>query len=214
VDGASVPQAMRLHERARGGDLDRQVVDRGQVISSLKWPAVGDDRAVLEALDGAAIDDVDVAGHGDHDIGTRRCLRQGHDAIAVHDRLEGTRRIDLGDNDVARRVRLHGWRDRGRTIRSRRRRTSCRRSAHWCPDQTIDGALPGAVAIVERCLVSASLTAMIGNLSAPSCAMARSLITPVVVSSVPAMDLVEQLRDDPCATRRRGSAPSSMVTCG
>ena len=58
----------------------------------------------------------------------------------------------------------------------------------------------------KRCFVSASFTAMIGKRSAPSRAMARSLITPVVVSSVPAITCIEQLapalvqlRDEICA---------------
>src|SRR5580700_642439 len=96
----SAAQAVRLHERARGGDLDRHIVNRGQVDLVVEMAAVGDDRAVLETLDRAAIDDVDVAGHGDHDVGVWSCLCERHHPIAVHDRLEGSRRIDLGDDHV------------------------------------------------------------------------------------------------------------------
>ena len=37
-------------------------------ISTLKWPGVGEDRAVLHALDVLARDDVLVAGRGDEDV--------------------------------------------------------------------------------------------------------------------------------------------------
>ena len=69
VHGASVVQPVRLDERARIRDLRRHVVDGGEVDLVVEMPAVGDDRAVLETLDVRAIDDVDVAGHGDHDVG-------------------------------------------------------------------------------------------------------------------------------------------------
>ena len=63
------------------------------------------------------------------------------------------------------------------------------------------------------CLVIASLTAMIGKPSFPSASSALSRITPVVVSSVPAMI-------SPSSSRRAEwrtpitSAPSSIVKCG
>ena len=59
----------------------------------------------------------------------------------------------------------------------------------------------------------ASLTAMTGNASAPSASIAFSRMTPVVVSSMPAMM-------SPSCSRRAlwrtpiTSAPSSIVSCG
>ena len=152
VDGASVAQPVRLHERARRGDLDRQVVDRGEVDLVVEVPAVGDDRAVLEALDGAAVDHVDVTGHGDHDVGVRRRLRERHHAVAVHHRLERARRIDLGDDDMrAEPGRTAGETATAPTVAADDKRLA--REQHvGRPDQPVDGALPGAVAVVEEVL--------------------------------------------------------------
>jgi hypothetical protein len=63
------------------------------------------------------------------------------------------------------------------------------------------------------CFVRASLTAMIGKPSLPSASRALRRITPVVVSSVPAIT-------SPSCSRRAEwrtpitSAPSSIVKCG
>ena len=65
----------------------------------------------------------------------------------------------------------------------------------------------------NRCFVFASLTAMIGKPSLPSASSAFSRITPVVVSSVPAMMSPSCSRRAECSTPIT-SAPSSIVRCG
>jgi hypothetical protein len=62
-------------------------------------------------------------------------------------------------------------------------------------------------------LVIASLTEMIGNFRAPSTAMARRRMTPVVVSSVPPMMSASASGLSAC-TRPTTSAPSSIVMFG
>jgi hypothetical protein len=62
-------------------------------------------------------------------------------------------------------------------------------------------------------LVSASFTASTGKRSFPAAAMARSRITPVVVSSVPPTTPGSSSVRRVCSSETR-SAPSSMVTCG
>ena len=115
-------------------------------------PAVGDDRAVLETLDGAAIDDVDVAGDGDHDVGIRRCLGERHDPVAVHHRLERTGRIDLGhDHMRAEPGRTAGESAAAPAVAADDERLAGEQHVGG-PDQTVDGALPGAVTVVEEML--------------------------------------------------------------
>src|SRR5260370_2270672 len=63
------------------------------------------------------------------------------------------------------------------------------------------------------CFVSASLTATIGYRSTPFSAIARSLTTPVVVSSVPPITSGSWSWRDLCSTDTR-SAPSSIVNDG
>src|SRR5450432_3759226 len=65
----------------------------------------------------------------------------------------------------------------------------------------------------KRCLVSASLTATMGNFSTPSFAIARRRMTPVVVSSVPPITSVRASVRLVCRIDTR-SAPSSIVMCG
>ena len=61
--------------------------------------------------------------------------------------------------------------------------------------------------------MSASLTAMIGYFSTPCFAMARRRMTPVVVSSVPAM-MPSRTSVRLVSAMVTRSAPSSMVMCG
>ena len=65
----------------------------------------------------------------------------------------------------------------------------------------------------NRCLVSASFTLTIGYFSAPSFAIARRRITPVVVSSVPPMISAIWSTRSLCNTLTM-SAPSSIVMFG
>ena len=65
----------------------------------------------------------------------------------------------------------------------------------------------------NRCFVSASFTDTIGYASAPSAAIARRRITPVVVSSVPPIISAIWSARCLCSTLTM-SAPSSIVICG
>ncbi len=113
---------------------------------------VGDDAAVLRRLQVVAIDDVLVAGDGDDDIGVRNCLDQRHHLEAVHRRLDGAHRLDLGDDHLG-----------AHAERSHRDAAAAPAVAaddeHLAGDQDVGGAqdavehaLAGAVAIVEQVL--------------------------------------------------------------
>ena len=65
----------------------------------------------------------------------------------------------------------------------------------------------------NRCLVCASFTATTGNARALSAAIARSRMTPVVVSSVPARTSGSWSRRSLCSSETR-SQPSSIVSVG
>ena len=60
---------------------------------------IADDGLVFHALHLGAAYDVVIAGRGDHDVGLFADVVEFHDAIAFHRRLQGTDRIDLGDQD-------------------------------------------------------------------------------------------------------------------
>src|SRR5436309_2363331 len=63
-------------------------------------PGVRDDAAVFHGLEVLRVHHVDVTRDGDDHVGNLACLGERHDAVTVHQRLEGACRIDLGDNDV------------------------------------------------------------------------------------------------------------------
>src|SRR4029077_14064147 len=114
--------------------------------------AVGDDRAVFESLDGAAVDHVDVAGHGDHDVGAGSRLGEGHHAIPVHHSLKRPGRVDLGDDHMrAKPHRAAGEATSAPTVAADNHRLAGEEHVGG-PDQAVDGALAGAVPVVEEML--------------------------------------------------------------
>ncbi len=70
---------------------------RREVDLDVEVARVGQDRAVAHDLEVLGPDDVDVAGGGDEDVAPGRRLADGHDQVAVHQRLEGPDLIDLDD---------------------------------------------------------------------------------------------------------------------
>ncbi len=60
-----------------------------------------DDGAVVHGAHVVEGDDVDVAGRGDENVGARRGVVHRRDFVALHRRLKGADRIDLGDHHAA-----------------------------------------------------------------------------------------------------------------
>src|SRR2546430_4617243 len=77
-----------------------QLVQRLEVDLGVEVAGVGEDGAVLHGGEVLAVEDVDVAGDGDEDVAFPGGALHGHDAKAVHRRLERLDRIDLGHDDV------------------------------------------------------------------------------------------------------------------
>src|SRR3972149_5488933 len=87
TEAGGPPAAARLVSRpSEGGDVDLDV----------EVPAVADDRPVRHRLEVLAADDRLVPGHGHEHLPDPGRLCHRHDLEAVHDRLEGPRRVHLG----------------------------------------------------------------------------------------------------------------------
>src|SRR5690606_18503039 len=153
VHRLAVRQPVALDERAHKLRLlNGHLAQAGQVNLDVEVPGVGDDCAVLHGFDVMRVDHVDVAGGGDEDITDGRGFHHRHDAVAVHHRFERLERVHLGDDDVRTHAlgahrnaaaapavarhdnRLTGDQDIGR------------------PDDAVDGALAGTVAVVKQVL--------------------------------------------------------------
>ena len=74
--------------------------ERRDVDLDVEVAGVGEDRAVLHALDVLARDDVLVAGRGAEDVADLGGLLHRQHLEAVHARLERPHRVDLGDDHV------------------------------------------------------------------------------------------------------------------
>ena len=141
LDELAAPRASRgQRPERRDVDLDVEVA------------RVGEDRAVLHALHVLAADDALVAGRGHEDVADLGRLRHRQHLEAVHDGLERLQRVDLGDDHVRAHALARASRRRGRTSRSRRRRTSSGEQHVRRADDAVDRRLAGAVAVVEQVL--------------------------------------------------------------
>ncbi len=61
---------------------------------------VADDRAIVHPAHVVEGDHIDVAGRRDEDVAERRGLVHRGDLVALHRRLQGADRVDLGDHDA------------------------------------------------------------------------------------------------------------------
>ena len=189
------------------------VCQRLEVDLDVEVAAVGQDRAVVHDFHVVAVEDVHVAGRAAEDVADLGRLQHRHDAEAVHDRLQRLERVDFGDDDVG----AHALGAHGNALAAPAVAADdeilARQQDVGGADDAVDGALAGAVAVVEEVLGLASLTAMTGKASLPAAAIARSRMTPVVVSSVPPTTFSSRLLRLVCSMATR-SMPSSMVMCG
>jgi hypothetical protein len=148
-------------------------------------PRVGEDGAVLHALEVAPGEDVLVAGSRAEDVADLGGLVTREHLEAVHERFERPQRIHLGDDHVrAHAAGTHGDAAADPAVPADDEAAAGEKHVRGA-DDPVDRGLAGAVAVVEEMLRLASFTATIGKPSLPSASRARRRITPVVVSSVP-----------------------------
>ena len=93
-------EVVLLDERQDVADVDRDRAQGVEVDLHVEVPGVGQDRAVLHALEVLAAQDRARAGDGDEDVAARRRLQRGHDLEALHPRLQRAHGIDLADHDL------------------------------------------------------------------------------------------------------------------
>src|SRR5450756_2185049 len=152
VQTAAVGHGVLLDELANGALLHGELLEGRDVDLDVEVAGVGDDRAVLHDLEVLAAQHVDVAGGGDEQLGHLGGLGDGHDAVAVHDRFERAQRVDLEHDDVGA-VALHAHREPAPA-------PAVAGQAHGAAgdedvggaDDPVEGALAGAVAVVEHVL--------------------------------------------------------------
>ena len=113
---------------------------------------VRDDRPVLHGAEVLHPKNVDVPGHGHEDVAEFRGFRGGHDLEAVHDRLERGQRIDLGDRDVGAHAARPARDPAAAPAITQHDEPRAREEAVRGPQDSVDRALPRAVAIVEEVL--------------------------------------------------------------
>jgi hypothetical protein len=128
----------------------------------------------------------DVAGHGAEDVAEGGGAGDRHDLPAVHRGLERAQRVDLGDDHARAHAGGAGGQAAAAPAVAAHDEPAAGEQAVGRAQDPVDRALAGAVAVVEHVLGRrVSLTAITGQRSTPSRAMARRRVTPLVVSSVP-----------------------------
>ena len=123
-----------------------------EVELGIEVAGVRHDRAVLHRREVFAPEDVDVARRGHEQVAPTGGLAGGHHLEAVHQRLEGTHRVDLDDRHV-RAVAVH---PRGDPLPhpavARDHDVAAGDEEVGRPDDAVDRRLPRPVAVVEQVL--------------------------------------------------------------
>src|SRR6202011_3161802 len=94
-------------------------------------------------------DHVDVAGGGDENVGARRRVVHGGDFVALHGRLQGADRVDLGDQHAAAGLPQRGGRTFAHVAEARHTSDLAGHHHVGAAADAVDEALAGAVEIVE-----------------------------------------------------------------
>ena len=150
-DAVAILQRVLVHELAHGALL-RVLLQPGDVHLHVEVAAVGDDGAVLHLLEVQLRQDRRVAGDGAEEVADLRRLRRGHHPEAVHGGFQRLERIDLGDDHVgAHALGAHGETAAAPAVPQHHEDAS-REQAVGGADDAVDGALAGAVAVVEHVL--------------------------------------------------------------
>src|SRR6266567_7692006 len=90
-----------IDEVAYAAFLDRQRFQCRDVDLIIEMAGVGNNRAIFHAFQVWTINHIDIAGDRDKDIADLGSFDARHDTVYVHDRLQRTNRIDLGDDHVS-----------------------------------------------------------------------------------------------------------------
>ena len=122
------------------------------LISTLKWPELADDRAVLHQFEVVAVDDVHIAGDGAEDIANAGGFGHRHHPEAVHHRFQSRQRVDFGDDYI----RAHAARAAGQpapapAVTGHDKVLACQQHVGGA-DDTIQRGLAGTVAVIEEVL--------------------------------------------------------------
>ena len=120
--------------------------------SASKWPELAMIAPSLHRLEVLAPEDVEVAGRGHEQLAPAGGVAVAHDREAVHQRLEGADRIDLDDRDVGA-VAVHPRRDPlADPAVARDDDLAPGDEDVRGPQDAVERALAGAVAVVEQVL--------------------------------------------------------------
>ena len=202
-----------VHQSTRLAGFDREVAERSDLDLDVEVPGVGEDRTVLHALEVRPADDVLVSCRRAEDIAEGGSSVHRHDLEAVHRGLERAHGIDLRDEHVSAHASRALSDPTSDPAVAGDDEASAREQDVRRADDSVDGRLSRAVAVVEQVLRQRLIDRDYRKPSFPSRSRAFSRMTPVVVSSVPAMT-------SPSCSRRAEwttpitSAPSSIVRCG
>src|SRR5262249_16060648 len=110
---------------------------------------VADDRAMLHRLHVVERDDVDVAGGGDEDVGPGSGLPAGEDLVALHGRLQGADRVDLGHHHAATGLAQRGGRAFADVAEARDHGDLAGHHHVGAATDSVDQRLAAAVQVVE-----------------------------------------------------------------
>src|SRR5207245_10852898 len=131
-------------------DALRHAVQCAQVDLVVEVPGIGEDRTALHRLEVGLIHDVDVACDRHEQVALFRRILHGHDAVTVHDGLQGAHRVDPGDDDVrAHAARAHRQAATAPAVAGDHEDLP-RPQDVGRPDDAVDRALAGPVADVEE----------------------------------------------------------------
>jgi hypothetical protein len=127
-------------------------MQRPEVDLDVEVARVGEQRAVLHALEMGVREHVAVAGHGHEDVAARRRRQRRHHLEALHARLERTHRIDLADDHLsARAARAQRHALAGPAVAEDHQRLAGEQQVRRAQD-AVERRLAGAVMVVEEAL--------------------------------------------------------------
>ena len=152
VDATPVRHQVLARERPNLARRGRLLLQRTELELVVEVAGVGEDRAVGHQPEVLAAPDVEVARAADEELADPRRIGRVHDPEAVHGRLEAADRVDLADHDV----RPHPVRARrdappDPAVSADDDRLAGEEDVRR-PQHAIDGALAGAVSVVEQVL--------------------------------------------------------------
>src|SRR5512143_2230787 len=161
VDQSSLAQDVDLSAITHGELFDEltdlapfllHLVERLEVDLDVEVAGVADDGAVLHHPEVLLADHLDVAGHGNEDVADPGGFGHGHHLVAVHYRLDGLQRVDLGHDHVrAHSLGAHGEAPSAPAIACDHKYRAGDETVRGA-DHAVDGRLARSVPVVEEVL--------------------------------------------------------------